>query len=63
MITLSAILILWGIISIYRIHNITKKYKEPFNPYEGTIMDTLGFYVGISTMVLWIFVLCIIYLP
>ena len=63
MITLSIILTLWGIISIYRLHNIAKKNQEPFHPYEGTLMDTMGFFVGISTMVCWIFYVCITYLP
>jgi hypothetical protein len=50
MITLSIILTLWGIISIYRLHRIAKKNKSSFNPYEGTIIDAFGFYVGIFIM-------------
>jgi hypothetical protein len=63
MITLSIILTLWGIISIYRLHNIAKKKQQPFHPYEGTLMDAFGFYVGIAIMVVWICVLCIMYMP
>jgi hypothetical protein len=63
MITLSIILALWGIISIYRLYKIAKKNDSFFNPYEGTIMDAFGCYVGIAIMVVWIFALCIKYLP
>jgi hypothetical protein len=63
MITLSIILFIWGIISIYRLHKIAKKNQEPFHPYEGTLMDAFGFYVGIAIMVVWICVLCIMYMP
>jgi hypothetical protein len=63
MITLSIILTLWGIISIYRLYKIAKKNDSFFNPYEGTLMDAFGFYVGIAIMVVWICVLCIMYMP
>ena len=63
MITLSIILTLWGIISIYRLHRIAKKNDSFFNPYEGTIMDTFGFYLGTAIMVCWILYMCIKYLP
>jgi hypothetical protein len=63
MITLSIILTLWGIISIYRLYKIAKKKQEPFHPYEGTVMDALGFFVGISIVICWVFYLCIFYLP
>jgi hypothetical protein len=63
MITLSIILSIWGIISIYRLNRIAKKNDSFFNPYEGTLMDTFGFYVGVAIMVVWIFALCIKYLP
>lgn len=52
-----------GIISIYRLYKIAKKNDSFFNPYEGTIMDAFGCYVGIAIMVVWIFALCIKYLP
>ena len=63
MITLSIILSLWGIISTYRLYKIAKKNQDFFNPYEGTFLDTFGFYVGIAVMVGWFLHLCIFYLP
>jgi len=63
MITLSAMLFIWGIISIYRINKIAKKNKDFFNPYEGTIMDAIGFYFGITITVIWLFIIFITYLP
>ena len=63
MITLSIILAIWGIISIYRLHRIAKKNNSLFNPYEGRLMDTFGFYLGTAVIVVWIIALCINYLP
>lgn len=63
MITLSIILAIWCIISTYRLYKIAKKNNDMFNPYEGTLLDTIGFYLGWGILVVWIMYLCIKYLP
>jgi hypothetical protein len=63
MITLSILIILWGIISTYKIHRICKNNDESFNPYEGGIFYYLGFIIGLAVLVVWTIYLSITFLP
>jgi hypothetical protein len=63
MITLSVIIALWGIISTYRLYKIARKKQQPLHPYEGTIMDAMGFQFGLSLIATWICILCLMYMP
>ena len=63
MITLSIILILWGIYSTYKIYKICEKKDKPFNPFDAGLIDYLGFIIGLLVLLTWVVVLTIIYLP
>lgn len=47
MLTLSGIIVVIGIISTCRLYKSCKKQNIPFNPLAGSIMDSMGFYLGI----------------
>lgn len=63
MITLSILLVLWGIYSTYRIDKICKEQDEPFNIFEGGFLNAIGFVFGWGTFNCWIVVFCLNYLP
>jgi hypothetical protein len=63
MITISILLILWGIISTYKINKICKEQDEPFNPYEGGYINAIGFVFGWGTLICWVWVFFLYYLP
>jgi hypothetical protein len=63
MITISVLLILWGIYSTYRIDKICKEQDEPFNILEGGFINAIGFVFGWGTLVCWVLALCLYYLP
>jgi hypothetical protein len=67
MITVSIILLLWGVFSVYKIYKYCKKNNIPFtlldfDPYDGNILIYIGALVGIGVAVVWALVLCIILL-
>lgn len=56
MITLTILLIIWSIISFYRINNICKKQNIQFNPFKGSLFDYLGILIGTiisSSFLIW----------
>ncbi len=46
MITLFALVILWGIFSIYRIYKKCKSMGVDFDPFEGTLEEYMGVFTG-----------------
>ena len=63
MITLSILCIVWGIVSYFRIKKICKQTGVEFNPFEGSFVDCLGFYMGLVILISTIIILTIRYLP
>ena len=63
MITLTLILIIWGFTSISRLHKICKDKEIPFDPFEGTLMDWLGFLIGVVGGGIATILLILKYLP
>jgi hypothetical protein len=63
MITLTLILIIWGFTSIIRLYKICKDKGVPFNPFEGTLMDWLGFLIGVVGGGIATILLILKYLP
>jgi hypothetical protein len=62
MITLSTILIIWFIISIYRIYKKTGSWRE-WNPYEATAFDYIGVLIGGAMLLVVLFIVIITFLP
>jgi hypothetical protein len=63
MITLSILIILWGIISTYRIDKICKEKNVGFNPFEGRFVDFGGYVVGLSVLVVCVIFLSVVFFP
>ena len=63
MITLSALCIIWGIISYCRIRKICKQSNKEFNPFYGNFIDFMGFLVGFIMLILNSVILITFYLP
>ena len=67
MITLFALVILWGIFSTYRIYKKCKSMGVDFDPFEGTFEEYMGVIMGSiiggSVLVGFLLYLIIIYLP
>lgn len=63
MITISILLILWGIYSTYRTNKICKEQDEPFNLYKGGFINAIGFLFGWGTLICWVLAFCLYYLP
>jgi hypothetical protein len=59
MITTIVLIIIWFIISCYRIY---KKDKD-FNPFNGTILDYLGWFFGMITIPSLLLYLLLKYAP
>jgi hypothetical protein len=52
MITLTVLIVIWGSLSIYRIHKESKKEGVSFNPFYGSFIDYMGFMVSIAMAIL-----------
>lgn len=63
MITLSIIIILWGLYSTYKTYQICEKKDEPFNLFEGSYINFIGFLFGLAVLLTWVLRLTITYLP
>ena len=63
MITLAILSILWGLFSYYRINKRCKENGADFNPFNGTLVDFIGFMLGMSAGMLAIAAICIIHFP
>ncbi len=63
MITLTLLIIVWGIISAFRINRYCKEQKIPFDALEAGVLDYLGLCIStlyVTSAIIWI---CIKYLP
>jgi len=63
MITLSILLLIWGIVSYYRLNKTCKELDMDFDPFMGTMFDYCGFLVGVLVVVVYIIIGSICYLP
>lgn len=63
MITLTVLVIVWGVISTFRIQRVCKEQKIRFNPYKASIPDYLGFCIPLLYVMVCIVCCCIFYLP
>lgn len=64
MITLTILMIIWFIISTYRINKICKEKEIGFfNPYEAGFLNYFGFIFGFATLVMSIIAIFWYYLP
>jgi hypothetical protein len=62
MITLLTILFIWFFISVYRIYKKSGSWKE-FAVTQSTVIDFLGFILGIYVIVGLFVYICVLYLP
>lgn len=63
MTTLLIIMIIWFIISYYRLTKIAKKTNEGFNIFSGTFLDYSGIILGSVTISSYLIFLIVKYLP
>lgn len=63
MITLSLIILIWGVISTYRIYKECKTKNKSFNPFEKSLIDYMGFIIALSILIIWVLMLSVLLLP
>jgi len=61
MLTLTILMMIWFVISIIRIKKACKGIE--FNPFEGTMIDFMGFILGTVITILVIITICLVFLP
>ena len=62
MITLLIIFFVWFIVSVYRIYKKSGSWKE-FNVTQSTVIEYLGFILGVYAVVGLFVITCVKYLP
>ncbi len=63
MLTLSILIFIWGIISLYRTYKQCKRNDKPFSLMGESLIDFLGIIVSLSVLILWVALLSFLYLP
>jgi hypothetical protein len=63
MITLTIIVLIWCVLSYYRIHQKSKYNNREFNPFDGTFLDYGGVVVGTPMLLLLFLYFITKYLP
>lgn len=63
MLTLTLLMIVWGIISAFRINRSCKKQGIAFDPLEAPVLDYLGLCISALYVTSAIIFCCIKYLP
>jgi uncharacterized membrane-anchored protein len=63
MITLTILIAIWGIFSMYKIYQHNRKRGTPFDIYDSSVRYHVGAIVFIA-MALYIFIyMCVVFLP
>jgi hypothetical protein len=63
MLTLTLLIIVWGIISAFRVNRSCKKQGIAFDPLEAPVLDYLGLCISTLYVVAATVHICIKYLP
>lgn len=62
MLTLTILILLWGVISTYRVYKKSGSWEE-WNPFNGGLLDFLGVILGLTMSLFTVIFICLNYLP